>query len=136
MSDDLRINNQLAQVDEWRPYDFLSFIEQEMALRGKDYQVMDLQADLGSIKQCMTYAKAVGKGNYSVVEYITWLLDGITDMRLTSLQFMSASLRHFYGVAPASALPKAKKPAKLDTEVKLTSSMVAWLSSLKQSQLF
>ena len=134
MSDDININNQLSLVDSWKPYDFLTFIEKELQVRGKDYQVMDLAADLGSIKNCITYAKAMGKGNYSVVEYLTWLFDGVTDTTFTSLQFLPASLRHYYGVAPASALPKPKK-AKVEVEVKLTSTMVGWLNSLKQGDM-
>jgi len=134
MSEEISINNQIAVVDEWKPYDFLTFIENEMRIRHKDYQVMDLQADLGAIKTCLVYAKAVGKGNYSVVEYINWLLDGIKDPALTSLQFMTASLRAYYGSAPESALPKPRK-AKVAVEVKLTSNMVTWLDSLKQDKL-
>jgi hypothetical protein len=132
--DDLKISNQLAEVEAWKPYDFLSFIEKELQLRGKDYQVMDLQSDLGSIKTCITYAKAVGKGNYQVVEYILWLLDGIKDPTMTSLQFLPASLRSYFGNAPASALPKTKK-AKVETVIRLSSAMVTWLDALKQEKL-
>ena len=95
---------------------------------------MDLQADLGAIKNCITYAKAMGKGNYSVVQYIVWLLDGITDPTITSLRFLPVSLRHYYGAAPESALPKTKK-AKVDNVVKLTAGMVTWLNDLKQDKL-
>ena len=134
MSDDIPINNQLAEVELWKPYDFLTFIESELRMRGKDYQVMDLQADLGSIKNCISYAKAVGKGNYSVVQYITWIFDGVKDTELTSLQFLPASLRHYYGAAPASALPKERK-VKTETMVTLTADMKLWLDSLKQPPL-
>lgn len=134
MSDDLRIDNQLAIVDGWKPYDFLSFIEKEMAVRSKDYQVMDLQADLGAIKTCVTYAKACGKGNYQVVEFILWLLDGVKDTELTSLQFMPASLRHYFGAAPEKALPKTKKAREV-IPVTLSEGMLKWLNVLKQEKL-
>lgn len=133
--EDLPINNQLAEVDTWKPYDFLTFVEEEMRLRGKEYQVLDLQVDLGALKGCMNYAKAMGKGNYAVVQYITWLLDGITDQHITSLQFLMGPLRSYFGDAPAAAAV-VKKLAKQDHEVKLSVGMKAWLDTLLQNRLF
>lgn len=132
MSEEVPINNQLTDVDSWKPYDFLTFVEQEMSLRGKTYQVMDLQQDLGALKSCITYAKSVGKGNYSVVEYIIWLLDGITDAQITSLMFFLGPLRHFYGDSKPG-LSAIKKKHKPKAEVKLSPAMVAWLDTLKDT---
>jgi hypothetical protein len=134
MSEEIPINNQLGEVDIWKPYDFLTFVEEEMRIRGKDYQVTDLQADLAALKICMAYAKSVGKGNYSVVQYVTWVLDGVTTISFTSLQFLTAPLRHYYGNTQMAA-PKTKvtKPV---VEVKLSAGMAAWLDELRQKPLF
>jgi hypothetical protein len=65
---------------------------------------------------------------------MNWLLDGIKDPTMTSLQFLTASLRSYFGNAPESALPKPRK-AKVAVEVKLSSSLVSWLDDLKQEKL-
>ena len=124
---DIPIENEIARVDAWRPYDFLSLVESEMSLRGREYQVMDLQADLGALKSCLTYAERCRRSKYDVVRFLIWALDGTTEPTLTSLKFLPGVLRGFFGNAPE----RAKSPARERRDIPLSGPMRAWLDELK-----
>ena len=130
---DIDIDNNIARVDSWKPYDFLSFIEGEMSLRGREYQIMDLASDLGSIKLCINYAAKCQKSRYEVVKFILWALDGVTDEKITSLRFLTGCLRGFFGNT-ISAPEKMKKARGAINSEDLSADMRSWLDSLKESK--
>lgn len=124
---DIPISNEIAQVDTWQPYNFVKFIEDEMSLRGREYQILDLPGDLGVMKTCISYAEKCNRGRYDVVKFVIWALDGTTDPKLTCLKFLPAMLRGYFGTAPESikAAPRERK------EIELSSAMKAWLDDLR-----
>lgn len=125
--EEIPIVNEIAQVGTWQPYNFLKFVEEEMQLRGREYQILDLQADLGAIKISVGYATKCGKSKYEVVKFLLWALDGITDERITSLQFLPRVLHGFFGNAPEGAPAKARERR----EIELSPSLRRWLDELK-----
>jgi hypothetical protein len=125
--EDINITNEISKVDSWKPYDFLTFVENEMSLRGREYQITDLPADLGAMKTCVVYAEKCGKSRYEVVKFLLWALDGVTDERLTSLQFLTSCLRKFFG---ETREPETEKKRKRQ-EIELSPEMTRWLDELR-----
>lgn len=126
---EISIDNEFGVANGWKPYDFMMFIERELTLRGISHQIHDLPADLGSIKVCLTYIKGCGRMPSSFVKYCLWLFDGLTKDPITSLAFMPASLRHFYGNKQESKAAKKlieRHVKKLDTASR------GWLDQIKQ----
>lgn len=126
---EIEIENEFPIANQWKPYDFLMFIERELALRSIDHQVHDLTADLGAIKVCLKYIVGCGRKPSSFVKYCLWLFDGLDKTApITSLAFMPSSLRHFYGNRRESAVAKkiADKVAK-----KMDNTAKSWLDEIR-----
>lgn len=128
IQDELEIDNEISVANQWKPYDFLMFIEREFGVRGIDHQVLDLPADLGSIKTCLKYAEAMGRKPSSFVKYCLWLFDGLDMKQVTSLSFLPQSLKHFYGYKKAAE--KVSKIVERDTK-KIDATARIWLDEIR-----
>lgn len=132
MSNEIDIDNELSVANEWKPYDFLKFIERELALRGINHQIFDLKADLGAISVCLKYIAKTGRRPSSFVKYCIWLFDGLDMQDVTSLAFLPQSLRHFYGNVKET--PEAKKIVEKHIK-KIDNAAKSWLDQIKQQYI-
>lgn len=127
MHDDLKIDKNYSEVLNWKPYDFLSYIEKELTFNGIEYLVVDLASDLGYVKTCINYVKKIGKTNMALIKYIEWIIKGLDTNQVTSLNFLVLNLKSYFGttVKPPVLKKKEKKDIIISNEAK------KWLDNLK-----